>query len=297
MLVTMLVAVPAALRLSSVTRCARPRMDATLCALLRMDAGRDVDEFRPGEVLKESAPDGPGQAISIMSELKANAALFSAFSFGSLNLPGTLTVSESKADVLRGISTTTSKPLPDSELLNAFVLLDVCTLCLMITCVAVSQLLIYRLVDGSYGTVRYSDGDAIDQRDTALGRLVTQYGSEFKVARASFVLGLGTLLLSVAVKCVAVFDASIAMPVVSAIGVAALTISVSYVRSYTQIFRPLEEDRSWLGAAFFFAPALFFLAGLLTFFSHTTRLFEDGQVAAAISGASTVSTAVAESLN
>jgi len=38
----------------------------------------------------------PDRAISIVSELKANAALFAAFAFGSLNLPNTLTVSESK---------------------------------------------------------------------------------------------------------------------------------------------------------------------------------------------------------
>ena len=60
------------------------------------------------KILPESAPDGPGQAIGIVAELKGNAALIAAFSFGALSLPGTLTVSESKATGLgTAISTLT----------------------------------------------------------------------------------------------------------------------------------------------------------------------------------------------
>ena len=65
-----------------------------------------------------------------------------------------------------------------SRLNQAFVLLDTATLCLMLVCVAASQLCIYRLADGSYGTIRFSTDDKVDRRDTALGRLVNQYRSE-----------------------------------------------------------------------------------------------------------------------
>ena len=46
-----------------------------------------------------AAPDeqeSPDRAIGIVSELKSSAALFAAFAFGALNLPGTLTISESR---------------------------------------------------------------------------------------------------------------------------------------------------------------------------------------------------------
>ena len=47
-----------------------------------------------------------------------NAALFAAISFGSLNLPSTLTVSESKVpSVTTSISTT--RPIPDTDLIQA----------------------------------------------------------------------------------------------------------------------------------------------------------------------------------
>lgn len=181
-------------------------------------------------VLPESAPDGPSQAISIVSELKANAALFAAFAFGSLNLPGTLIVSESRLSGLGG--TITTSRVSDSDLVGAFVLLDALTLCLMVTCVAASQLLIYRLADGSYGAIRYSsEGGRIDRRDTALGRLVTQYKAEFRVARVSFALGLSSLLLAVAVKAVAVFDQGVALPVVAVIGAGAFFIGTFYLRA------------------------------------------------------------------
>lgn len=130
------------------------------------------------DVLRESAPDGPGSAIGIMAELKANAALFSAFAFGSLNLPAPLLESTSKVVLSQGVTITTAKPVSDSALLQAFVLLDTATLCLMLVCVAASQLCIYRLADGSYGTIRFSTDDKVDRRDTALGRLVNQYRSE-----------------------------------------------------------------------------------------------------------------------
>ena len=194
-------------------------------------------------ILPGSAPDGPGQAIGIVAELKGNAALFAAFSFGALSLPGTLTVSESKATGL-GTAISTSRPLPDSDLLTTFVLLDACTLCLMITCVATSQLLIYRLADGSYGTKKFSRDGHIDRRDTALGRLVTQYGSYFRVARASFALGLGSLLAAVAVKTNTVFDSSVALPVTTLIGAASATILSFFLQTRQEIFKPLMEMKA-----------------------------------------------------
>ena len=115
------------------------------------------------DVLRESAPDGPGSAIGIMAELKANAALFSAFAFGSLNLPAPLLESTSKVVLSQGVTFTTAKPVSDSALLQAFVLLDTATLCLMLVCVAASQLCIYRLADGSYGTIRFSTDDKVDR--------------------------------------------------------------------------------------------------------------------------------------
>ena len=95
------------------------------------------------------APPGPERAIGLISELKANAALFAAFAFGALNLPGTLILSESRVTSASS-SISTSRPVPDSDLLKAFVVLDATTLGCMLVCVVVSQLLLYRLADGSY---------------------------------------------------------------------------------------------------------------------------------------------------
>lgn len=187
-----------------------------------------------------NAPDDPGQAIGIVSELKANAALFSAFAFGSLNLPSPLLLSESKATSLGGGMTTT-RPLPTSELLPSFVVLDTLTLCLMLTCVAAAQLLIYRLADGSYGTVKYSTEDFVDPRDTPTGRLVTQYRAEFYSARISFFLGLFTLLASVAVKALAIFDETIALAVVGFIGATGSVMLTFFASSYLQVFEPLDK--------------------------------------------------------
>ena len=93
--------------------------------------------------------DPPDRAISIVSELKANAALFAAFAYGGLSIPGTLTISESKVtSVTTSLSTT--RPIPSNPLIQTFVVFDAITLCLMIACVAASQLLIYRLTDGSW---------------------------------------------------------------------------------------------------------------------------------------------------
>ena len=136
-------------------------------------------KMQPG-ISRDSVADDPGPAIGIIAELKANAALFSAFAFGSLNLPAPLIESTSKVILSQGVTVTSAKPIPDSVLLEAFVLLDTATLCSMLVCVAASQLLIYRLADGSYGTVRYSTDDTIDRRDTALGRLVNQYRAEVR---------------------------------------------------------------------------------------------------------------------
>eukprot|EP00535_Pseudo-nitzschia_heimii_P013770 CAMPEP_0197200246 /NCGR_PEP_ID=MMETSP1423-20130617/34291_1 /TAXON_ID=476441 /ORGANISM="Pseudo-nitzschia heimii, Strain UNC1101" /LENGTH=493 /DNA_ID=CAMNT_0042654121 /DNA_START=183 /DNA_END=1665 /DNA_ORIENTATION=- len=205
----------------------------------------------------ESAPpiDGPNpdRAISIVSELKANAALFAAFAYGSLNLPNTLTVSESKVTSVT-TSLSVSRPLPDSDLIRAFVVLDVSTLCLMISCVAASQLLIYRLTDGSYEDIDETYGvsnnsltNPLDNyigskrrknsRESALGRLVTTYRNEFTVARITFDLGLVTLLFSVGVRSLAIFDEDIVLPIAFIITITAFFLAVAYVTTYVEVFR------------------------------------------------------------
>jgi len=181
-------------------------------------------------------PDGPDLAIVIVSELKANAALFAAFAFGALNLPPALTVSESKVTSVT-TSVSVARPLPDSELLKAFVVLDAVTLCLMISCVAASQLLIYRLADGSWYTALPPAGTP-----SALGRLVTTYRAEFTVARLTFDLGVVSLLLAVAVRAVAVFDRSIFEPVAAVIFATSVAVGIAYVRSYREVFRPAEQE-------------------------------------------------------
>ena len=229
------------------------------------------------DISRESTPDDPSSAIGIMAELKANAALFAAFAFGSLNLPAPLIESTSRVVLSQGITVTTAKPISESTLLQAFVLLDTATLCLMLVCVAASQLLIYRLADGSYGTIRFSTDDNVDRRDTPLGRLVNQYRAEvllpllpcspapllpcspallyrfpladvsytllgqFRIARVSFALGLSTLLLAVGVKSVTIFDEAIALPATALVGSAAFTIASLYLRSYGEVFRPLDQ--------------------------------------------------------
>lgn len=183
-----------------------------------------------------SVPDNPGAAIALISELKANAALFAGFAFGAFALPGTLTVSESRVASI-GSSISTSRPIGDSTLLQAFVVLDVSTLALMLICVAVSQLLIYRLSDGSYGSISYSTPErGLDRRDTALGRLVLQYGLEFKTARISFALGVATLAVGTGVKAWAIYDQSIALPVTAVLVTAASIILFFYLRSNAVVF-------------------------------------------------------------
>ena len=83
---------------------------------------------------------------------------------------------------------------------RAFVVLDAATFGFMLICVVVSQQLLYRLGDGTYGHQRFGTEDAPDARDSALGRLTTQYGFEFRMARLAFGLGLVAILLATVVK-------------------------------------------------------------------------------------------------
>lgn len=203
------------------------------------------------------ASQNPDRAISIVSELKANAALFAAFAYGSLNLPNTLTVSESKVTSVT-TSLSISRPLPNSDLIRTFVVLDICTLCLMISCVAASQLLIYRLTDGSYEDDDFNYGetnnskipefdDSItsgkrkNSRESALGRLVTTYRNEFAVARITFDLGVVTLLFSVGVRSLAIFDEDIVVPVAIVIGITGVFLAVAYFTTYAEVFRTAEN--------------------------------------------------------
>jgi len=205
----------------------------------------------PQAPISPRAGQSPDRAISIVSELKSNAALFAAFAFGSLNLPSTLTVSESKVTSVT-TSLSISRPLPESDLIRTFVVLDICTLCLMISCVAASQLLIYRLSDGSYQDVDeyYEEPNNYDNdgtkrrkssRESALGRLVTTYRNEFTVARLTFDLGLITLLLAVGVRSRAIFDEDIVVPIEVVIGVTAFFLSIEYFTTYIEVFRTAEN--------------------------------------------------------
>jgi len=215
---------------------------------------KSASESRQDDNDDYATNESPDRAISIVSELKANAALFAAFAFGSLNLPNTLTVSESKVTSVTS-SISISRPLPESDLVQAFVVLDACTLCLMISCVAASQLLIYRLTDGSYnenrrshdfskdGQQRTGRGQRDRRRNSALGRLVTQYRTEFTIARVTFDFGLVALLLAVAVRAVAIYDLEISFPVTVVISFTALSLAVAYINSYLEVFRPLESQQ------------------------------------------------------
>jgi len=205
----------------------------------------DEEEVRPSteKFTTITTNTSPDRAISIVSELKANAALFAAFAYGSLNLPSTLTVNESK---VTGVTTSLSisRPLPDSDLVRSFVVLDVCTLCLMISCVAASQLLIYRLTDGSYEDLYREEMNKqtkINSRDSALGRLVTDYSDEFTVARLTFDFGLVTLLLAVGVRTLAIYDDDISVPVTAVIATTAVFLATAYLTSYIEVFQTAEK--------------------------------------------------------
>ena len=194
----------------------------------------------PTPTPNSNSNDNPDRAISIVSELKANAALFAAFAYGSLNLPNTLTVSESKVTSVT-TSISISRPLPDTDLVRIFVVLDVSTLCLMISCVAASQLLIYRLTDGSYEEEYRKKKNIDNPRDSALGRLVTTYRDEFTVARITFDFGLVTLLLAVGVRTLAIFDEDISVPVTSVIATTAVFLATAYLTSYIEVFQKAEK--------------------------------------------------------
>ena len=62
--------------------------------------------------------------------------------------------------------------------------------------------LLYRLSDGSYEAIRYGrdEGETQDPRDSAVGRLYTQYGAYFVVARDAFGFGVVSLLCATVVK-------------------------------------------------------------------------------------------------
>ena len=217
--------------------------------LEKIERQRESDSVPNNPNIPPKESQNPDRAISIVSELKSNAALFAAFAYGSLNLPNTLTVSESKVTSVT-TSLSISRPLPGSDLIRTFVILDICTLCLMISCVAASQLLIYRLTDGSYEDIdeEYYYGDDVDNnsqrknsRDSALGRLVTTYRNEFTVARITFDLGLVSLLVAVAVRSLAIFDEEIVVPIAIVIGVTGFFLAVAYVTTYLEVFRTAEN--------------------------------------------------------
>ena len=187
----------------------------------------------------ESYPEGPDRAIGIVSELKGSASLFAAFAFGALNLPGALTISESRVTSATS-SVSTSRPVPESDLLQAFVVLDAATFAFMLVCVVVCQQLLFRLSDGSYARSPCStDASPRDPRDSALGVLATQYALEFRTARFAFGLGLVAILLATVVKTWAIFDSSVALPVTEVVGLSSACIGFFYVRN-ARAFRRLD---------------------------------------------------------
>ena len=140
----------------------------------------------------------------------------------------------------------------------------------MISCIATSQLLIYKLTDGSYedsidsdlardrsstrrdrtrnerGEISDIDQQRRPRRDsryTALGRLVTTYRNEFTVARLTFDVGLITLLLAVGVRSIAIFDQEIIVPIAVVIGSTSLFLIVAYCTTYVEVIRTAENSR------------------------------------------------------
>jgi len=196
-------------------------------------------------------PTDPDRAMGIVAELKGSASLFAAFAFGALNLPGTLMISESRVTSATS-SVSTSRPVPESDLLQAFVVLDAATFGFMLICVVVSQQLLYKLGDGTYASTSFGSEGQPDTRDSALGRLTSQYGFEFSLARLAFGLGLIAILLATVVKTWAVFDSSIALPVTGVIGLSSAAISVSYVRvngAFRDLAPESARDARWGGTA------------------------------------------------
>lgn len=208
------------------------------------EEGADYDDCAKKPLHRRATParepDSPDRALAIVSELKSNAALFAAFAYGGLSLPSLMTVTESKiTSVTTSIST--ARPLPGSDLIQAFVILDTATLCLMIACVAASQLLIYRLTDGSWYKEELEEATS-HGASSAMGRLMTDYGLEFTVARTTFDFGLLVLLLAVAVRAISIFDASISLPILILLGTTSLMLAGAYLQSYFKVFRPIEKQ-------------------------------------------------------
>ena len=88
----------------------------------------------------------------------------------------------------------------------------------MLVCVMVSQLLLYRLSDGSYEAAvvarRGSSSSTTTNDDhdhSAMGLLVTDYGLEFAVSLSSFGLGVATLILATEVSKVVVSEIAAAV--------------------------------------------------------------------------------------
>ena len=76
------------------------------------------------------------------------------------------------------------------------------------------------------------DGAEQDPRDSAVGRLYTQYGAYFVVARDAFGFGVVSLLCATVVKTWAIFDQSIALPVSGIIATLPLTLTLTITQHY-----------------------------------------------------------------
>lgn len=208
--------------------------------------------------LPSNADSAVDKATALVGQIKSNAALFAAFAYGGLALPGTLTVSESSVTSI-GTSISRSRPI-ESDMVKAFIVLDASTLALMLVSLSVAQLLLYRINDGTFGSgVTFSgrpgmaDGDESEtteperalrrtRSDSVLGVLTTQYGLEFFVARWSFVCGVTTLLAGVTCRLMAVYadpEPGVAQMITAIFGAAAVVIGGFLARAQLLCFSQL----------------------------------------------------------
>ena len=147
------------------------------------------------------------EAARIVGNLKGNAALLAAFSFSALTrdeLPGTNV---------------------DPLLQDAYTLLACLTLALELVAVCVGQQLLYRMAVGKFGE-RLADGSN-DPNRTILSILLTNHKSQFETVRISFVAGICTMILAIAVRGWACYDAPLASAVAAIFVAAGAVIALS----------------------------------------------------------------------
>mmetsp|Transcript_44725 Transcript_44725/g.117280 ORF Transcript_44725/g.117280 Transcript_44725/m.117280 type:complete len:285 (-) Transcript_44725:140-994(-) len=147
----------------------------------------------PAVELKVFPPDNHHrEAGRIIGNLKGNAALLAAFSFSALNV---------------------KEPLAGAGLQSAYVVFACLTLALELTAVFVGQQLLYRMADGSFGTV--DEDGYLDPDRTILSVLLSNYRFEFQVVRTSFLAGIVTMMATITVRAWATYEPPLAATVTS----------------------------------------------------------------------------------